>query len=76
MENRRPEGSGSVVVDPASRHSEPTPKRDQSQTRQPEWVPELIGVLVELHRRRESRHAFASVYARKRGAGRYPDHAA
>jgi hypothetical protein len=42
----------------------------------PAWVPELVTLLVELHRRRASRHAFAGMFARRRSEGQYPDAAA
>lgn len=42
----------------------------------PAWVPELVALLTDLHRRRASRFAFVGQFAKQRRGGRYSDAAA
>jgi hypothetical protein len=68
----RESGRGAAVTRQAD-DREPMPKVLEPQ---PGWVPELVSVLVDLHRKRASRFAHAGLYARRREHGRYPDRAA
>lgn len=56
------------------RAHQPNPRVDRDATAP--WVPQLVALLTELHRNRESRFAFAGQFATKRSLGRYPDAAA
>ena len=71
----RASGRGATVIRQAD-DREPTPKPSAPQPLQPEWVPELIAVLIDLHRKRACRHAYAGFYARRRTNGQYPAQAA
>jgi hypothetical protein len=66
---------GGASASLASDNEASKPKTADAQPSQPAWVPELIDLLIDLHRRRASRHAYLGVYAQPRPDGRYPDQA-
>ena len=63
--------SGAPVVH-GSERAEPT--RNKPKPQPPAWVPELVAVLIDLHRKRSTRFAHVGLYAELRGRRQPPPH--
>lgn len=74
-ETRTPPGRGAALISVADEANERYANTSDTPLVQarPAWVPELVAVLTELHRRRAARFAFYQMFAWERIGGHYPD---